>query len=225
VQPAGATLDVNHLLLIRHGETVGNLTQIAHGQSESPLNERGSRQADATARRLSSWARHYHRIYSSPLERARHTGERIATSLGLALDVHEHLVEGSLGDWEGVTYEELHAFGFARHSIADDDFMGHGGESPNQLGQRMFGVVEQLRALHPGENVICVSHGAAIAHLLAKLLGTRPAFGHQYLMHNAAITEVAFLPQGGVDVLILNEFSHLPDDLRSITPAAEARRR
>ena len=32
-------------LFVRHGETVGNLDQIAHGQTESPLNDRGIRQA------------------------------------------------------------------------------------------------------------------------------------------------------------------------------------
>ncbi len=48
---------LQHLMLVRHGETVGNLEQIAHGQSESPLNERGVRQVEITARMLRDWER------------------------------------------------------------------------------------------------------------------------------------------------------------------------
>ena len=45
----------------------------------------------------------------------------------------------------------------------------------------MARALGELRVLHPDENLIVVSHGGAIAHLIARLLGTRPAFGHQYI--------------------------------------------
>jgi broad specificity phosphatase PhoE len=206
---------IQHLLFVRHGETVGNLEKIAHGQSESPLNERGVRQAKMTAHMLREWERDYHRVYTSPLSRAHHTGQHIASSLGLPIEIHDDLMEGSLGDWEGVTYQELDQLGFAKHSIRDDDFSGHSGESPNQLGGRVARAVHEIRERHPSENIILVSHGAAIAHLIARLLGTRPAFGHQYLMHNSAVTELAFTDDSGKPELsTLNFHEHLPEDLR-----------
>ena len=55
-----------YLLLVRHGETVGNLEQIAHGQTESPLNDRGIQQATMTAEMLKTWQRPYDLIYASP---------------------------------------------------------------------------------------------------------------------------------------------------------------
>lgn len=184
---------MQHLLLVRHGETVGNLEKIAHGQTESPLNERGIEQAQMTADLLqSSWARDFQLVYASPLSRAYDTARTIATALDLPMHVHSNLVEGSLGDLEGVTYEELENFGFARHSIKDDNFDGHNGESPNMLGKRMLDAVNEIRARHLHENIILVSHGAAIAHYLARLLGTKPAFGHQYIMQNAAVSEICF---------------------------------
>lgn len=207
--------DEQHLLLVRHGETVGNLEQIAHGQTESPLNDRGIEQAKHTAEMLRDWKRAYHRVYTSPLSRAQHTGRHIADALSLPVDQHEHLKEGHLGDWEEVTYQELEDFGFARHSIRNDDFDGHNGESPNKLGQRMVGAIDELRLRHPEENLILVSHGAAIAHFIARLLGTRPAFGHQYIMHNAAVTELKFVPDEPVELLTLNFFDHLPDHLKA----------
>ncbi len=203
-------------LFVRHGETVGNLEQIAHGQTESPLNDRGIRQAQSTAAMLRGWDTHYHRVYTSPLSRAHHTGQHIAEALGLPIDTHDDLVEGFLGDWEGITYEQLGEVGFAKHSIADDNFRGHNGESPNQLADRMASVLEEIRAQHPGENIIFVSHGAAIAHLLARLMDTTPAFGHQYLMHNSAITEITFHGDGDKPELsTLNFHDHLPEDLKA----------
>ena len=214
---------VQHIMFVRHGETVGNLEHIAHGQTESPLNERGVRQAELTARMLLDWERAYHRVITSPLSRAHHTGRTIASSLGLTVDIHPGLKEGSLGDWEGVTYKELDALGFARHSIRDDDFGGHNGESPNQLGARMEASVREIRGRHPDENLILVSHGAAIAHLMARLLGTRPAFGHQYIMVNAAVTELAFIEGKAVpEVTVQNFHDHLPDDLK-IDPSGRDR--
>jgi len=202
-------------MFVRHGETVGNLEQIAHGQSESPLNERGVRQAEITARMLREWEREYHRVITSPLGRAQQTGHHIARGLELPIDIHPDLAEGSLGDWEGVTYQELSEFGFAKRSIRDDDFREHRGESPNQLADRMARAVAEIRGWHRGQNLILVSHGAAIAHLLARLLGTRPAFGHQYLMHNSAVTELHF--RDGDDrpeLSTLNFHDHLPEELK-----------
>ncbi len=215
-----------HFLFVRHGETVGNQERIAHGQTESPLNERGVRQAEITAGMLREWNTQYQRVYASTLSRAHHTGERIAEALGLPLHSHDDLVEGFLGDWEGITYEELDAVGFAVRSIRDDDFRGHNGESPNQLADRMARALEEIRDRHPGENIIFVSHGAAIAHLLARLMDTAPAFGHQYLMHNSAVTEITFHgPDAPVELSILNFHEHLPDDLKIDPTGREARKR
>ena len=135
-----------HLMFIRHGETVGNSEQIAHGQSESPLNARGIQQAKSTAEMLNGWHRTYHRIYASPLSRAHDTGKHISEALQLPIHIHEGLKEGFLGDWEGVTYEELGTFQFARRSIKDDDFSGHNGESPNQLARRVVHAIHEIRS-------------------------------------------------------------------------------
>lgn len=216
--------EMQHLLLVRHGETVGNLERIAHGQTESPLNERGLEQAQRTAELLqSSWARDFDLVYASPLSRAHETARTIAAALDLPLHVHSNLVEGNLGDLEGVTYDELESFGFAKRSIKDDDFDGHNGESPNVLGTRMFDAIEEIRARHPHENIILVSHGAALAHYVARLLGTKPAFGHQYIMHNAAVSEICFDGDEDPQLTILNHHEHLPEHLK-VDPTTAKRR-
>lgn len=208
-------LHEQYLLLVRHGETVGNSEQIAHGQTESPLNERGIEQARHTAEKLTEWPRKYHRIYASPLSRALHTAERVAQALTLPLDTHDHLMEGNLGILENVTYKELDDFGYARHSMKDDDFDGHQGESPNQVATRMSEAVSTLINNHPEENLIIVSHGGAIAHLIARLIGTKPAFGPKYIMHNAAFSEIRLVPHGPPELVTLNHHDHLPEHLKT----------
>ncbi len=201
-----------HLMFVRHGETVGNIERIAHGQSESPLNHRGIQQAEFTAKLLIDWERSYHRIYASPMSRAQDTARAISSATGLPIHTHENLKEGYLGDWEGITYQQLAEFEFAKKSILDDDFDGHNGESPNQLAKRMSSAVYDIRNRHPEENIIIVSHGAAISHGMSVLLDTKPAFGHKYLMHNSAVTELIMHPDP--EILTLNYHEHIPNELK-----------
>ena len=204
-----------HLLLVRHGETVGNREQIAHGQTESPLNERGIEQARMTAALLKDWERAYDRVYASPLSRAHDTARIIAETLGLPLSLHTGLMESHLGVLEGVPYEQLDSFGYARRSIEDDDFTGHDGESPRQVGDRMEQALAEIRALHPRENLILVSHGGALAHLMARLVKSRgPAFGPKYIMFNSAISEIVLPPHGDPELIVLNHHQHLPEDMK-----------
>lgn len=202
----------NHLMFVRHGETVGNIEQIAHGQSESPLNDRGRKQAAFTAEMLTSWETPYHRVYASPMSRAQDTGKKISEALGLPIHFHEGLKEGFLGDWEGITYKQLADFEFGKKSMMDDDFTGHNGESPNQLANRMIKAISEIRDAHAGENIIFVSHGAAIAHALSQLLGTKPVFGHKYIMHNSAVTEISLQPEPSI--VQLNYHEHIPNELK-----------
>jgi broad specificity phosphatase PhoE len=212
-----------YLMFIRHGETVGNQEQIAHGQSESPLTQRGIAQALCTAQMLTDWQRTYDQVVASPLSRAFDTGKHISTALDLPIATHDGLQEGFLGDWEAVTYQQLGELGYAKHSIKDDDFSGHNGESPNQLATRMINAITEIRSKHVGENIIIVSHGAAIAHAVASLLGTRPAFGFQYLMHNTAVTEIALGPEPTLEHL--NFHDHLPEHLKVDPLRADQNRR
>ena len=211
------------LMFVRHGETVGNNEKIAHGRSESPLNERGVEQATRTAKMLTGWTTPYHRVYASPLSRAFDTGTHISSALDLPLHPHEGLMEGFLGDWEGITYAELDRVGFARKSIKDENFEGHNGESPRQLSDRMITTIKNIQVQHPSENIIIVSHGAAIAHALSHLLQTKPVFGHQYIMANSAVTEVLMHETDKVELNKFNVNDHLPEALR-IDPVRKQRK-
>ena len=48
----------------------------------------------------------------------------------------------------------MHDFGYARHSIKDDAFTGHGGESPEAVYDRVNATLERARAHYPKQNLI-----------------------------------------------------------------------
>ncbi|MFL2537452.1 MAG: histidine phosphatase family protein [Candidatus Azotimanducaceae bacterium] len=202
-----------HLMFIRHGETQANQQQLAYGVTESPLNEKGIGQAQATGKRLTAWPTTYDRILSSPLSRALETAKWVNAGLDLPLEIEPGLIESDLGDWEGITYQQMHDYGYAVKSIKDDAFEGHGGESPNTVYARVEAALTKTLSRYPNENIICVSHGSAIAHGMAWLMKTRPKFGYQYLMHNGAITEVRLDPEPSV--LTLNDYGHLDEVLQA----------
>ena len=203
-----------HIMFIRHGETVASQEHIAHGQRDSLLNDRGQEQARSIGKRLLNWPIPYHRIVSSPLSRARNTAELINRALHLPLNTDPGLIECDLGDWEGISYEELGKHRYAERSIADDHFAEHNGESPAVISARLSHTIERLRCLHPTDNIVLVSHGAAFCHAIAALIGSKPLFGYQYLMHNAALSELKLSPEP--EIIRLNDYQHLPSHLQSV---------
>lgn len=183
------------LTLVRHGETSANLTGVWHGSTDTPLTERGRRQAERAADRLSAAHADATALYTSPLTRARHTAEPITRALGLESRVEPGIREFDLGSWEEKTYRELleeHALW--QHMLEDPDFAPHGGESARDVVRRFCASLERISGEHPGERVILVSHGGALALALGALL--RGRIGQWYdPMHNGALSELVLWPE------------------------------
>lgn len=195
------------LTLIRHGETRANREGVWHGSIDTPLSERGRRQAERVADYLARGHADAAALYSSPLQRARHTAEPIAEVLGIELRVDADLSEYHLGSWEGETYRDLqHERRLWQHIREDPDFAPHGGESPRQVAERLSGALRRIAAAHPGERVVIVAHGGALAIGLALLLDgdTRE---WRRVVANASVSELVFAP--GPDLISFNHVGHL----------------
>ncbi|MCP5040600.1 MAG: histidine phosphatase family protein, partial [bacterium] len=133
------------LTIVRHGETPANAGGVWHGSIDTPLSDRGHEQARAVGAHLSSVGDVFTRVYSSPLQRARHTAEAIA--LGLDLEVHEEpgLTEYDLGSWEGKTYKEIYTEHKLWDHMKDDPHVApHGGESPLQVVTRYCSALREI---------------------------------------------------------------------------------
>jgi broad specificity phosphatase PhoE len=92
------------ILLVRHGETDGNAARVLQ-RPDVPLNDRGLRQAEQLARRLSALG--FARILCSDLLRARMTAAPLAALSGIAIEQSPLLQERNFGDLRGLPYAEL----------------------------------------------------------------------------------------------------------------------
>jgi len=92
------------ILLVRHGETDGNAARILQ-RPDVPLNERGMRQAEQLAQRLSGHG--FVHILCSDLVRARMTAAPLAARAGMDIEESPLLQERNFGDLRGVAYADL----------------------------------------------------------------------------------------------------------------------
>ncbi|HLP66333.1 MAG TPA: histidine phosphatase family protein [Rhizobium sp.] len=98
------------IYLLRHGETIWNTLGRFQGQKDSPLTERGLKQADATAqllRREIADKADLFEMHVSPLGRTRQTAARVLHVLPLAAREEPRLMEISIGSWDGLTRFEI----------------------------------------------------------------------------------------------------------------------
>jgi broad specificity phosphatase PhoE len=195
------------LTLVRHGETSANLDGVWHGSTDTPLTERGRRQAQRVADYLAERYSDATTVYSSPLARARDTANLISARLGIPLVIDPDLAEYHLGSWEGVSYADLHQkHRFWEMIKQDADFAPHGGESPRVVVQRFMDSLQRMTLKHAGERVVVVAHGGALSMVLAALLDGDYSQWKR-VMHNCAVSELVIDPSP--ELLSFNQIAHL----------------
>ena len=174
------------LILVRHAETVDNANGVAQGWSDSPLTEKGRRQADLLARRSGELSPSS--LWSSPLPRALNTARVIAGELGLEVRILDDLRELNCGRWEGMPFRRVREEDREHYERwkSDPDVACPGGESFNQVTERMERAVREISKDDPSSPLI-VSHGTAIRLITCSLVGFPAALSYRLRQHNAAI--------------------------------------
>jgi broad specificity phosphatase PhoE len=111
---------VSTIYLLRHGETALNASRVVQ-PADTPLSERGARQAERLAERLASVG--LRGIRSSDLPRAHETAAAIARATGLPIALDPDLQERNYGAVRGVPYAKL------TEDIFGPDYVPPDGES------------------------------------------------------------------------------------------------
>ena len=166
------------IVLIRHGETDWNREHRFQGHADTPLNDAGRRQARDLAERLV--AEPVTVLYTSPLRRALETATIVGERLGLALRTSEPMQEIDVGSWEGLTIDEVRARFPTEEKIACSAGW-EGGETYDELDERVVAGLSELAAIHDGQHVAVVTHGGPIRSAIAASHGlsfeeARPLF-------------------------------------------------
>ncbi len=202
---------MKRIVFVRHGSTDSNATGVMRGWSNDPLSELGRRQAELTARCLSTQPK-VDCIYTSTLPRSRQTGEILAQRLGLELQARDDLRELNLGALEGRTERELWNY-FVQQSGAEGrlrgmhDVMFPGGESASGFLSRVFTALTDINQRHANGSVLLVSHGAWTMAALGKWLEPDLTQWPKFRVDNCSISEVVFEP--APHLAQLNETQHL----------------
>ncbi len=180
------------LYLVRHGETESNKQKRYQGWTESPLSEKGLRQAENAGLFLSRME--VSAVYSSDLNRAVNTAQVIGAARGLKPKVTPLLREIHFGEWEGLTFEEIEkSWGHQISSWLDDPFhkAAPGGETLEKVCQRMRIFLEEVSGIHQdGDRLVAVSHGGSIRALLYNLLSLDLPSFWEIRIDNASISLV-----------------------------------
>jgi broad specificity phosphatase PhoE len=165
------------IVMVRHGETDWNRERRFQGHADTLLNEAGRAQAAELAETLADEG--LAAVYTSPLRRAAETAEIVAARLGLDLHPLEALREIHVGEWQGLTIDEVKE----RHPGLEDGRSGWpGGETYEALSARVLPALVALAADHPGERVLAVTHAGPVRAALSAAMGlsyddARPLIG------------------------------------------------
>lgn len=176
------------ICFIRHGETDWNVARRIQGQTDVPLNETGERQALAMA--FNAAHHEFHAIYSSDLQRARTTAEKLAERRGLEVRLLPQLRERHFGSFEGITaaegaqrYPAAHAKYLARDTAYDFE----SGESMTAFAARVAAAVDEMTRQHAGQAIAAVTHAGVLDILYRKATGRPLHTPRDFAIPNCAL--------------------------------------
>lgn len=207
---------MQHLYLTRHGETVWNLEQRLQGWKDSPLTEKGIRDAQLLQQRLQDVQ--FDAIYTSPSDRALTTAEIIRGKTHAPLIKKDELKELFFGEWEGKRQLDIddhskeNYMNFWNHP-SSYDHTPHHAESLYDFKHRIEGVLKNIIHTHQSGNVLVVAHAIVIKMILlwANKHATFDQLWEPPFIQGASLTILEVEDKDGHNVKIrqLGDTSHL----------------
>jgi len=197
------------LIAVRHGETESNAARRFIGQSDSPLSPTGLRQAIALGERLRGES--IDRIHVSDLGRAVNTARELAKHHAADPSYDERLRERHYGELEGLGFEESkrrYPDVFATFDRYCTETPIPGGESAQQVRDRVAEFLAESVDSHPGETHLVVCHGGIVRVLLWHLLDL-PYRAARYARSDNTSVSVFRFTRGAWRLERWNDMAHL----------------
>jgi broad specificity phosphatase PhoE len=188
------------IYLARHAETEWSISGQHTGLTDLPLTKRGEHHAELLGKRLAGI--HVKAVFTSPLQRARHTAE--LAGYGSAT-VDRDLVEWDYGQWEGMKTVDIQKFhpGWA---LFKDGCPG--GETFEQITARVDRMIGKIRAV--GGDVLLFSSGHLLRVLTARWLSRPIDLGAALYINAASLSICSYDHDLSEPVLRLwNDIHHL----------------
>lgn len=201
------------LVLIRHGETVGNQQRLWTGWTDTALSGVGQEQVRRTTDRLERDSMGAVALYASPTGRAWRTAHSIGCAVNLRPIEDEALREMHFGDLESIREDHFasdHPDVYARWRDWDDEtFCWPGGESRRDFRARTVSAVRRIADAHRGQTVLLVTHSGYIRMALAHFVPEHYGDWRRVRPDNCGLTELLVDSEGRAEVPVFNDVSHL----------------
>ncbi|MFC1952885.1 histidine phosphatase family protein [Chloroflexota bacterium] len=180
------------IILVRHGETEWNLTEIFRGTIDVGLNETGIKQAELLGEFMKGLK--IEAIFSSPLKRALMTAEPVARNKQLQIETVPALIDLNFGKWQGLPVQEVRD----KYEELYSDWVNHpesvempDGENLNYVRKRALALIDRLTVEYHG-TVVLVSHRVVNKVLICALLGLDNSHFWNIQQDTCGITTFAF---------------------------------
>lgn len=142
------------IFFVRHGQTIWNVENKICGATDIALTDKGHEQAIETGHRILEEGIHVDEILYSPLIRAKDTALHISEITGIPAREEERLKEQNFGKYEGTPRNSVEFKASKSHFV--DRY--EGGESMLQLAQRIYNLLDELKAQSADKTYILVAH-------------------------------------------------------------------
>lgn len=191
--------------MFRHGEPTAEFRDRLYGQMDVPLSDRGRRQSISAAERLA--AIRFDAVYSSDLQRAGFLAECMAKPLDLPVRRLEVFRERHLGEFQGMTQDEVRQSDPERYEQWQADrvhFKSDGGENFPDLQERIMPAVETLVQSFEGGRILIATHAGPIRVALAHVLGMPITQVLNFVLDYACVSVIEYPVGGNPRVKLVN---------------------
>ena len=178
------------IIFLRHAQAENNTKRILAGRTEGvPLTKTGIQQAE----RISEYLKplDISAIYSSPIERAKHTAEIVTKNSAIDVELDDRLTEIDMGKFTRMNYDDMFAkYGniFLKFYENDPVIAEHEVETFPSVQKRILDMVDHVIKKHKNENVILVTHMDPIKAMLANVMDLKPKTLFELIIANASFT-------------------------------------
>jgi probable phosphoglycerate mutase len=202
------------VIFLRHGQAKNNIERILTGRTPNiPLTEKGIDQAEKTAKFLEQM--NISAIYSSPIERAKHTAEIVAKHNSLDVVTDDRLIELDMGKFTGVPYDDIftsHGNVFMKFYNGELEIAHNGVETFSEVKKRVLSIVDHVIEKHPDQNVVLVTHMDPIKAMLATVVDLSPTNLFELIIANASLNIFREYNRkfsiSGINVMDPSRFNH-----------------
>ena len=181
---------LRYIIFLRHGQAENNTKRVLAGRGPGvPLTLTGQEQSEKIAKFLKPF--NISTIYSSPIDRAKHTAEIVSQHNSLEIKTDERLIELDMGKFTGMPYDEIfekHGNVFLKFYEGDLEIAHNGVETFVELKKRILDMVDFVIREHNDENVLLVTHMDPIKAMISTIMGLEANSLFELIIENASLT-------------------------------------